>query len=124
MIDTVAGVRTLASEFLAGAVSLEQLDRAVAQLGEMAPFVDEPEVRLFWGPLELLLAERSSGHLDDVEFRTELAKLVPVSVVIGARTLIRVSTSTSARSFTNPGGGLFQEDPSPAVGTRVLAVSA
>ena len=119
MTETLEAVRTIASEYLAGRVSLDILDSEVANLAE-SPRIDEPGLRDLWGQLELLLAELTNGHLDEAEFRADLAKLVPINAVIGAGTVIRVTTGTSARSFTNPVGGLF---PSPAAGKPVGAVS-
>jgi hypothetical protein len=75
MIETFTELRALAVEFVAGRVSVGELDEAVARLGE---WVDEREPALFdlWGSLELRLAERSNGDLDEAEFHAEVAKLL------------------------------------------------
>lgn len=112
-MTTADAVRSITSEYLAGHLPLEILDGVIANVAESRN-LDEPELRDLWGRIELLLAEFSNGHLDEPEFRAELAKLVPINVSFGGGTVIvRQITSTSARLLTNPTGGLFHAAPTP-----------
>lgn len=123
MIDTITGLRALISYFLAGVVPFETLDAAVARVGETVPD-DDPELFGFWGTLELLLAERSSGHMDDAELRAELSSLVPASITIGPRPTICQFTATASRSITSQAAGLILGPLPPVADTRVAVVHA
>lgn len=124
MTTTAEAVRSITSEYLAGRIALEVLDGVIANVAE-SPNLNEPELHDLWGRIELLLAELSSGQLEETEFRAELAKLVPINLSIGSGTVtVRQITSTSARLFTNPTGGLFQEAPTPDASRSDEAVPA
>lgn len=123
MIDTTAGLGLVVSDFLVGAISLEDLDRAVAQVGEH-PRDEDLALTKLWGSLELLLAEHSGGVLPDDELRAELGKLVWTTVAIGPRPLVRIVTATASRSLTESVPGLALGSRSPAADTAAAAVRA
>lgn len=123
MIDTSGGLGFVVSDFLVGAISLDDLDSAVAQLGER-PRPDDPALMALWGSLELLLAEYSEGVLPPTELRWELGRLVPTTVALGPRPVVRQVTATASRAVTLWARGLTLGSPSPAVDRAAAAVHA
>lgn len=123
MIDTSPGLALLVSDFLVGDVAFEDLDAAIARIGDEPPD-DDPALMALWGALELLLAEHSGGVLPEAELRAELSALVPMTVSIGPRRRVRAVTTSGSRSITEAIRGLVLGSPSPAAGTQVSAARA
>lgn len=72
MTKTSADLSLLVSEFLAGDITLADLDAEIARIGDQ-PLDNDPALMAFWGTLELLVAEFAEGVLPESEFREELA---------------------------------------------------
>lgn len=119
MIDTAAELRQLASEYLAGGVTYDELDATVANLSETLPDVADTAFSRLIGAIELLLAERSSGHLDLEEFSDALMDLAPMPVRPGARQTYTLTTVTSSvGSAASYGPERVGIDQSPVAGMR------
>ena len=121
MIDTEVSLRSIVAAYLADRLSFERLDATVARMGE-AVTDDDPGLLALWGALELRLAERSSGHLDDEEFRADLLAIVPLPVAIGAWPRVQQVTASSARSIRYRAAGVYLGTRAPAGDTQVAAV--
>lgn len=123
MIDTVAGIRSVVSDYVAGSLDIRVLDAAVGRLGADGRL--EGSIAELWGSLELLLAEQSDGVLDESELRWELSRLVRTAVTIGPQTAYRLVIGTSASSLNSPATGVrWGLGPSPAADRRVAAALA
>ena len=86
MIETTEQLRQLVADYLSGVAPLAALDEVIAALGERE--LANPELARLWGNIELLLAERSAGDADDLEFRSGLVALGPTSAATTVRTMI------------------------------------
>ena len=100
MIVSPADLRTLGADYLAGLISIHDLDSALGHLAELD--IDDVELREIVGHLSLLLAERSVGHLDAGDLAAEISRV------------LAVVTPTALYRITPPDG------PVTGASTRVL----
>ena len=120
--DQISELRRTIGEVVAGNWPVRSLEEVATRLGEELPAGDEP-LDALWGRVELLLAERSMGHLDDDELRAELAVDAPIPVLIGPAPRSSLATRSAARTVRTILEGLVGP-PQVAADTRSVEALA